>query len=263
MSSNGGGVAIGSTQSAFQAVFALDLCTAVIALTLFCLAAIPTFGRLKERRLSLPTKSTNNGTPLKTTLGTYLFLFPALFCLFAAYTFQFIQDLLLTSGDIQYNGNLGLKARLSADNTAYPTSTSVLSFATALALIFTTILLNGGVWIHSNHVTSNGTGVSGPSTTSKIINTIELLLMLTLGVAAWGRGMYIRSTLPDGSNTWSNTVQVDQVARALYTAFRCVVIAASLSVSFEVLKRYTFIKNNSSKNVSPPNQPNANPDHPN
>ncbi|GAB7358830.1 hypothetical protein MBLNU230_g4053t1 [Neophaeotheca triangularis] len=249
-SSDGASVDIGSTRSAFQAVFALDVSTAGIALILLGLASLPTFKRLKERRLSMPTKRSGSDTPLKTTLGTYLFLWPALFCLAAAYTFQFVTDLLQSSGSIQYNGDLQLKARFPVENNSYGYSTSVLSFATSLALIFTTILLNGGVWIHSNHVTSNGTGVNGPGTMSKIVNTLELLLMLAIGLAAWGRGMYVRDSLQEGSRTWSDAVDNDLPARALYTAFRCVVIAASISVSIEVLRRYAFVKNNSSKNSS-------------
>ena len=60
------------SRSSYQAVFALDVITAAIALVFLGLATKPTFQRLIERRLSVADRS--HATPLKTSLGTYLFL---------------------------------------------------------------------------------------------------------------------------------------------------------------------------------------------
>jgi hypothetical protein len=143
---------ITKVRASFQAVFALDVITAAGAFILLGLAAKPTFQRIKARRFTSTSKS--HGTPLKTSLGTYLFLWPALLCLFIAYLTRFVSDLIETNGFIAYEADLSWNGRISysiADN-EYGTSVSSLTFATALATIFFTVLLNGGVWIHSSHV---------------------------------------------------------------------------------------------------------------
>ncbi|KAH7414114.1 hypothetical protein DE146DRAFT_600754 [Phaeosphaeria sp. MPI-PUGE-AT-0046c] len=181
-------------RASYQAVFALDIITAAGALILLGLASRPAFQRIKARRFSEPSKS--YGTPLKTALGTYLFLWPALLCLFFAYTFRFVADLLQTNGFIAYDADLGWNGRpsFSIRNDTYGATISALTFATTLATIFFTVLLNGGVWIHSAHVQSNGTGRSAPNLMSKIWNTFIMLAMLATGLAAWGVGMTKRDT---------------------------------------------------------------------
>jgi len=56
----------------YQAVFALDIVTAVGALVLLILATRPTFKRIKARRFISPSTSSSRNAPLKTTLRTYL-----------------------------------------------------------------------------------------------------------------------------------------------------------------------------------------------
>ena len=242
-------VHLNHSHPSYQAVFALDVLTAAAALVLLALATGPTFTRLKSRRFSVPNKS--HDTPLKTSLGTYLFLWPGLFCFFLAYTFQFIADILETSGgsSINYNGGLGLHGRLpfsSANGTSNVYTISILSFTTALATIFFSVLINGGVWIYSSHITNNSTGQAAPSLRSKIWNTIILLAILITGFAAWCCGMATRSRL----TTWSEIVHMNDATRIIFVLYRCVVIVASVSVSVEVLRRYLTVRANSESNVS-------------
>jgi hypothetical protein len=244
------GINIGGERASYQAVFALDILTAAGALALLLVASKPTFQRLKQRRFTAPgnNNSARDG-PLKTTLGTYLFLWPALLCLFVAYVCRFVSDLLKTSGTIDYDADLGWNGRRSFSVGDYASSISALTFTTTLATIFFTVLLNGGVWIHSSHVQENGTGISTPKTMSRIWNTFIMLLMLGTGLAAWGLGMQARdiSTGSSGSDpllTWSNVLSNDRATRITYIVHECIVVAASLSVSVEVLREYSTTNKN-------------------
>jgi hypothetical protein len=240
-------VNITNEQASYQAVFALDVITAAVSLTLLGLASRPTFQRIKARQFSSSSKyQTDRDAPLKTNLGTYLFLWPALLCYFIAYTTRFISDLLKTNGTIDYDADLSWNGRraYSIDDSGYGTSISALSFTTTLATIFFTILLNGGVWIHSSHVQSNGTNTSTPKKMSKIWNTFIMLLMLATGLAAWGRGMAVRdvsagSSGPSSMLSWSNVLNHDRITRIIYIVHECVVVASSLSVTVEVLREYS------------------------
>jgi hypothetical protein len=234
---------IGNERASFQAVFALDILTATGALILLGLASKPTFQRIKARRFSATDKS--HGTPLNTALGTYLFLWPALLCLFVAYTARFVSDLLQTNGFIAYEADLSWNGRMSysiSDN-AYGSSVSALTFTTALATIFFTVLLNGGVWIHSSHVQSNGTGLSAPNMISKLWNTFIMLAMLATGLAAWAMGMTRRDTSLGSLSSisklsWSNVLNHDRDVKIVYIVHQCIIIAASLSVTVQVLREY-------------------------
>ncbi|RYN32453.1 hypothetical protein AA0119_g3004 [Alternaria tenuissima] len=237
---------ITNERPSYQAVFSLDVITAAGALILLGLASRPTFKRIKQRRFTAPGKenSARDG-PLKTTLGTYLFLWPALLCLFVAYVCRFVSDLLKTSGTIDYTSDLGWNGRRAYTliGSEYSSSISALTFTTTLATIFFTVLLNGGVWIHSSHVQENGTGISTPKTMSRIWNTFIMFAMLGTGVAAWGLGMEARdistgSSGPDALLSWSNVMSHDRATRITYIVHEAIVVAASLSVSAEVLREY-------------------------
>lgn len=238
-------------QSSTQAIFALDIITAAIALTLLGLATRPTLKRIKARKFTVRNKDT--GSPLKTTLGTYLFLYPALFFLFIAYLFRFINDLLKTSGPgIDYDGDLQLHGRRPTQNdTGYDYSIAVLSFAADMASIFYTTLLNGGVWIYANHVTSNGTNLARQDWKSKIWNTFIMFSILGTGLAAWGLAIAARRH----ADWYSAMVESDHTTRIVHIVYRAVVVAASLSVSVEVLRRYAFVRKLSSKSVCFCNRP--------
>lgn len=241
---------ITNERASYQAAFALDVVTAAGALILLGLATKPTFQRIKARRFTSTSKS--NGSPMKTSLGTYLFLWPALLFFLLAYTTRFVADLIQTNGDIAYDADLSWNGRFSyriADN-GYGTSVSSLTFAETLAIIFFTVLLNGGVWIHSSHVRSNGTGLSAPNTISKIWNTFIMLAMLATGIAAWGIGMTQRDTSLGSLSflsrlSWSNVLNHDYQTKVIYIVHQCVVIAASLSVTAQVLMEYNTTNKNS------------------
>ncbi|KAJ4986449.1 hypothetical protein SVAN01_08011 [Stagonosporopsis vannaccii] len=237
---------ITNERSSYQAVFALDILTAAGALTLLILASRPTWKRIKARRFSFPAKGHSaRDAPLKTPLGTYLFLWPALLCLFIAYLTRFISDLLKTAGTVAYAADLGWNGRTaySVAGSGYAHSISALSFTTTLATIFFTVLLNGGVWIYSSHVQENGTGISTPRLKSKIWNTLIMLTMLATGVGAWSKGMSVRDpstgSLGQGSMlSWSNVLHGDQATRIVWIVHEATVVAASLSVTVEVLGEY-------------------------
>jgi hypothetical protein len=238
-------LSISSQRASYQAVFALDIITAAGALLLIGLASRPTLQRIKARRFTSTSKA--DGSPLKTALGTYLFLWPALFFLFLAYSLQFISDLLQTTGTIYYPGtDLSWNGRppYSIGPSTYGRTISALTFTTTLASILFTVLLNGGVWIHSNHVQSNGTGISAPNMISKIWNAFNMLAMLATGVAAWGVAMTQRDTTLGSMSSfarlsWSNVLQYDPTTKIIYIVHECIVIAASLSVTVEVFREYS------------------------
>lgn len=238
-------------RTSYQAVFALDVVTAAGALVLLILATRPTFKRIAARRFTSPSKSGSRDAPLKTPLGTYLFLWPALLCLFIAYTARFVNDLLRTTGRIAYAADSGWNGRSQYDIERFDLATSIsaLSFTTTLATIFFTVLLNGGVWVHSSHVQDNGTGISTPKMKSKIWNTLIMSAMLGTGVGAWGRGTSVRdigngSLGPDALLSWSNVLQHDQITRIVYIVHEAIVVAASLSVTAEVLQEYKTTNTN-------------------
>lgn len=236
----------------YQAVFALDIIVAGGALVLIGLATRPTLHRLRARQFSSPAKSDSaRASPLKTPLGTYLFLYPALLCFFVAYLTRFILDLLQTAGSIAYNADLGWNGRTAYDvsGSGYAGSISALSFTKTLATILFTVLLNGGVWIHSSHVQENGTGLATPKFKSKIWNTLIMLAMLGTGVGAWARGLSVRDvssgSLGQGSVLdWSNVLHNDSATRIAYIVHEAIVVAASLSVTIEVLREYRTTSTN-------------------
>jgi len=234
-----------SASAAFQAVFALDLITATITLVFLGLATRPTFKRIAERRFS--TTDGEKGSPLKTTLGTYLFLYPALGFFFLAYVFRFVVDLLQTEANVIYYDGLQLQGRPSSTTTLNRDSVAGLSFAQALVEILFTTLINGGIWIYSNHVTTNSTGNPGPGMVSKLWNSFIMLAILGTGLAAWARGLVALNGFPI---TWSAAVHDNTANRALYAAYRAVVIVASTSVSVEVLLNYIYVIQHSFARVS-------------
>lgn len=237
-------------RASYQAVFALDIITAAGALVLLGLASRPTFQRIKARRFTSWSKQ--DGSPLKTSLGTYLFLWPALFFLFIAYALQLVSDLLQTTGTIYYPGrhvSWNGRPSYSIGPSTYGSTISALTFITTLCIIFFTVLLNGGVWVHSSHVQSNGTGISAPKMLSKSWNTIIMLAMLATGVAAWAVAITKRDTTLGSLSSlarlsWSNILQNDRTVGIIYIVHECIVVASSLSVTIEVLREYRSTNKN-------------------
>lgn len=76
-----------------------------------------------------------------------------------------------------------------------------------------------------------------------------MLLMLATGLAAWGRGMDVRdvsagSSGPSSMLSWSNVLHHDQITRIIYVVHEAIVVAASLSVTVEVLREYSTTNKN-------------------
>ena len=233
-----------SARSSYKAAFALDVLTAGIALCFLALATRPTFQRIRARHLSVASE--DRATPLKTSLGTYLFLYPGLIFIFIAYTLAFVTDLLKTTGTIQYDEGLALHGNRPFVDSAYDYSIAILALVSALLSIFFTVLVNGGVWIYSNHTLANGTGRAAPSLRSKVYNTAIMLVMLGTGLAAWGYGVSVRRR----EDTWAAVVEDDQVTRALFVAYRMVIVAASISVSVEVIRKFAECDRDKKSHVS-------------
>jgi len=243
-----------SQRPSYKALFALDTILASLSLSLLILASKPTLIRLRQRRFSTtPSYTRTHDGPLKTPLGTYFFLLPALLFLFIASLSRLICDILETSGaGISYDRDLGWNGRpaWNAAGNGYARDVGRLTFTTALATIFFTVLLNGGVWIHSSHVRENGTGITTPQTKSRIWNTFIMLAMLGTGVGAWGLGIEVKdsgnggSLGQDASLSWSNVLSSDQATRIVWIVHEAIVIAASLSVSVEVLREFSSTNTN-------------------
>ncbi|KAJ4378419.1 hypothetical protein N0V86_006122 [Didymella sp. IMI 355093] len=84
---------------------------------------------------------------------------------------------------------------------------------------------------------------------SKVWNTFIILAMLGTGVGAWGRGMSVRNIGNGSLGTnalldWSNVLHHDQVTRIVYIVHEAIVIAASLSVTIQVLHEYKTTNTN-------------------
>lgn len=218
-----------------KGAFALDVLTAGLAFIICVTATILASRKQTYRSVSRASSSKSvRGTSPK---GTYAFLIPGALFLAVAYS--------VASANValSYNNNK-LVPITEAYSLKYPHRTSLiktatgaevgLSFAKGITNIFATIMLNGAVWLHSSHVTSNGTGIGEPSFLSIIWNTVILLAMAGTGLASWGEALAVRSS----SEGYSTVLDNDTVSRALYITFRCCVIVASVSVSVEAIKRY-------------------------
>lgn len=225
-------VSLTSARPSYKAAFALDVLTAATALCFLALATRPTFQRIRARRFSIA--SADRTTPLKTSLGTYLFLYPGLLFIFITSTLAFVADLLKTTGTIQYDEGLALHGNRVFADSAYDYSIAILSLVSALLSIFFTVLVNGGVWIYSNHTLANGTGRAAPSLRSKVYNTSIMLIMLATGLAAWGYGVSVRRR----DDSWAAVVEEDSITGALFVTHRVVIVAASISVSVEVIRKF-------------------------
>ncbi|KAL7775719.1 hypothetical protein CFE70_009563 [Pyrenophora teres f. teres 0-1] len=232
-----------SQTPSYKALFALDTLHATLSLSLLILALKPTLTRLRDRRFTTTpsnhnyTRANSDDGPLKTPLGTYLFLTPALLFLFLASLTRLITDILKTSSGISYSSDLSWNGRPSwnAAGNGYASDIARLSFTTTLATIFFTVLLNGGVWIHSAHVRENGTGINTPGTKSRIWNSFIMVVMLGTGVAAWGLGIEAKRS---GGTGWSDVLTGDQATRVVWIIHEAIVVAASLSVSAEVIREF-------------------------
>ncbi|KAF2260334.1 hypothetical protein CC78DRAFT_584894 [Lojkania enalia] len=187
-------------------------------------------------------------SPLKTTLGTHLFLVPAFFCLSIAYAVEAG----VVGLDIYANAPASVTSpyaypyaggRASSAGTSHGAAISILSFTFSLAKLLMTTALTGAVWLHSNNLTNNGTGVNSPSKLSKIWNAFWLTAILAFSLASWGEGLWHRGG-GRTAQTFGGAIRSDYTTRVLFIVYRCIVIFISTSVSIEVLLNYFKVKRN-------------------
>ena len=235
-----------STTPAVRGVFALQVVVTVLAflltLVVSSLAAI-LFIRRRLRRRSRKTSPR----------GTFAFLFAGILCLAiaqAATAARIAQQTKSSSpASITHAFTLYYHGSSSSDSNTEASSIAVnISFLNAFAFIISTICLNGAVWLHSSHATSNGLAVGQPSRISIIGNALLLLLMAATGFASWGLAMSSQTA----NAPYGNVLQNNLSSRATYTAFRACVVAASVSVAIEAIRRFKQVRNHSSRDVSRP-----------
>jgi hypothetical protein len=221
-----------STTPAVRGVFALQVVVTVLAFLLtlvVCSLAVILFIRRSSRRRSRKTSPR----------GTFASLFAGILCLAiaqAATAARIAQQTKSSSPvSITHAFSLHYQGSSSSDSNSEASSTSVnLSFLNAFAFIISTICLNGAVWLHSSHATSNGLAIGQPSRVSIVDNVLLLLLMATTGFASWGLAMSSYTA----NAPYGNVLQNNLSSRATYTAFRACVVAASISVATEAIRRF-------------------------
>ncbi|KAL8957627.1 MAG: hypothetical protein Q9193_005149 [Seirophora villosa] len=246
---------ITNTTTAVKAVFSLNVITAAMAFILFDFVVVILSLRIKNGRItSMSLKRSSSDTdPLKTTLATHICLVLALFCFVIAYAMQSAIIALQTRSDSPVSVTTAFSYYYmdgSSPESSNSESISALSFALGFVAILFTFFLTAAVWLHSNNLTTNGTRVNTPGTFSRVWNLLILGAILLSGFASWGRGMYVRR---DSDVTFPNAINGDRAARILYILYRCVVIFSSTSVSIEVLRLFSMLKEKGSKdNTSRP-----------
>ena len=244
-----------STTPAVRGVFALQVVVTVLAFLLTLVVSSLAAIRFIRRRLRRRSRKTS-------PKGTFAFLFAGILCLAiaqAATAARIAQQTKSSSpASITHAFTLYYPGSSSSDSNTEASSTSVnLSFLNAFAFIISTICLNGAVWLHSSHATSNGLAVGQPSRISIIGNALLLLLMAATGFASWGLAMSSQTA----NAPYGNVLQNNLSSRATYTAFRACVVAASVSVAIEAIRRFKQVKNHSSRDVSRPLSCLGLPDH--
>lgn len=238
-----------------EAIFALDVTVAILATFFFVVALLLVVTKLGKNPGG--HARIDSDAPLKNTLATQIFLVPGTFFLALKYA------VVSATVALQIQSNESVEVTIGYSYTGSNVSPLVsgashaqviagLSFTAQIAEIIFTLCLTGAVWIHSSHITNNGTGLAQPSRRSKIWNTFILLSILGTGIAAWGLGLDPEQSKQVFQSPFSYTTAVrdDQAVRIVYIVFRAVVIFASGSVSIEVLRKWINLKNNGKPGVS-------------
>lgn len=236
-------MALTSVPASVQAVFALQVVVTVLAFLVFVITAgLAALLFLRRRSRHSQGKTSPR--------GTFAFLSVGVLCLAIAQaaTAASVAQQTHSSSPASITHAFSLHYRGSSRNSLGETSsTSVnLSFLNAFAFIISTVCLNGAVWLHDSHATSNGLGVGQPSRIDIIGNTILLLLMTATGFASWGLAMSSYTA----NQRYGNVLQDDLPSRAVYTVFRACVVVSTISVAVESIRRYVQIKKHGSRNVS-------------
>ncbi|TIA11585.1 hypothetical protein D6C80_07394 [Aureobasidium pullulans] len=232
-----------------KAIFALDVTVAILATFFFVVALLLVVTKLGKNPGG--HARIDSDALLKNTLATQIFLVPGTFFLALKYAvvsatvalqIQSNESVEVTTG-YSYTGS---NVSPLVSGASHAQVIAGLSFTAQIAEIIFTLCLTGAVWIHSSHITNNGTGLAQPSRRSKIWNTSILLSILGTGIAAWGLGLDPEESKQVFQSPFSYTTAVrdDQAVRIVYIVFRVVVIFASGSVSIEVLRKWINLKNN-------------------
>jgi hypothetical protein len=188
-------------------------------------------------------------------MGTQIFLLTGLFTLMIAYATQSaivaLQSRLnspfyITSAYAypQYTSPFGYNPDIQ-----YGKIISILSFVYQCAMIIMNACIVGAIWIHANHVQSNGTGIKEPGFLSWILNVFWLLAILALGFASWAVGLARRGN-GNSALAYPSLIAVDYMVRTLYVVYVAVVIAASTSATLEAVLCWIGIRKNGITGVS-------------
>ncbi|KAM0719077.1 hypothetical protein Q7P37_004982 [Cladosporium fusiforme] len=235
-------MSLSSVTSPVQGIFALQVVVAVLAFFLSLVISFLAF-------ILIIRRSSRHRESRTSPRGTLAFLFPGALCLAIAQAATAASVGLQTehSSPATVTHAFSLHYQGGSDSSDGSSTTIVnLGFLNAFAFIVSTVCLNGAVWLHSSHATANGLAVGQPSRISIVGNVLLLLLMLGTGFASWGLAMSSYTS----SNTYSSVLQNDLLSRILCTVFRACVVAASISVSIEAIRRFVQVKNHSSRNAS-------------
>jgi hypothetical protein len=181
---------------------------------------------------------------------THLFLLSALFNLLVAYAAQ--------------SAIVALQSRITSPysiTSAYlypsytpPTGTSSPSYGkyiSILSFLYMNTSLVGAIWIYTNHIHHNGTGIREPGFLSWVWNTLWMLAILALGFASWAVGLARRGS-GRGAFAYSSLVSGNYIVRTLYVVYLVAVIAASTSVTLEAFLCWLGVKKNGIVGVSLP-----------
>ncbi|CAD0026106.1 unnamed protein product [Aureobasidium pullulans] len=207
-----------------KAIFALNVTVAILATFFFVVALLLVVTKLGKNPGG--HARIDSDAPLKNTLATQIFLSNESVEVTIGYSYTGSSVSPLVSGASHAQVIAGL------------------SFTAQIAEIIFTLCLTGAVWIHSSHITNNGTGLAQPSRQSKVWNTFILLSILGTGIAAWGLGLDPEESKQVFQSPFSFTTAVrdDQAVRIVYIVFRAVVIFASGSnPERPVLQRFTYV----------------------
>lgn len=236
-----------STTSSIKAIFSLDVIVSAVALILTITSVVLALARHKRRKNQYHGLTDSVSAPLKSTLATHFFLIPSLLFLCIEYACLAAIVVLQLNLSASTTITTGYEYKVPFANTRSTGTIDGLSYTQQFSAIVFTTCLNGAVWLHSSHVTSNGTGIGRPSKTSKAWNTFILLCIIGTGFGAWGQGISLEGT---DTLTYASAVQMDRVTRALHVTFRCIVVLSSLSVAIEVARKWTELNKNGTPGVS-------------
>ncbi|KAG2168848.1 hypothetical protein VTO58DRAFT_109306 [Aureobasidium pullulans] len=163
-----------------KAIFALDVTVAILATFFFVVALLLVVTKLGKNPGG--HARIDSDAPLKNTLATQIFLVPGTFFLALKYAvvsatvalqIQSNESVEVTTG-YSYTGS---NVSPLVSGASHAQVIAGLSFTAQIAEIIFTLCLTGAVWIHSSHITNNGTGLAQPSRRSKTVRLAATVAM--------------------------------------------------------------------------------------